>query len=196
MKAVRKINKKATEVSADAATLKLTLVTQPELFHVGKGLGPFEGSYLLVLEHENIEEVMRTIEAIDDAKMALRVERTPAAEVGGEQVRIALQMAGMAARIYAHDIVLKSSTEVFIYSDDWAAIPANDYKQGGQAWLALRQFTGADVVGSPHSVGSRLHRRTGRGLAQHAEPPGMREEDQRLHRGGQVDRREKGAERR
>ena len=86
---------------------------------------------------------MRTIEAIDDAKMALRVERTPAAEVGGEQVRIALQMAGMAARIYAHDIVLKSSTEVFIYSDDWAA---NDYKQGGQA---LRQFTGADVVGSP-----------------------------------------------
>ena len=146
MKAVRKINKKAAEVNADAAMLKLTLIAQPKLFHVGKGLGPFEGSYLLVLEHERFEELPQTIEAIGDPKMALRVERSPAAEAGGEQVRIALQMAGMAARIYAHDIVLKSSTEVFVYSDDWAA---NDYKQGGKAWLALRQFTGADVVGSP-----------------------------------------------
>ena len=41
---------------------------------------------------------------------------------------------------------MKASIELFVYSDAW---DANEYKQGGKAWTALRQYFGADVQGSP-----------------------------------------------
>ena len=43
-------------------------------------------------------------------------------------------------------------------------------------------------------VGPRFHRRAGRDLAEHAQPLEVREEDRRLHRRGEDDRRQKGAE--
>ena len=105
MKAVRKVNKKKKSVNPHAAELKMTLVTQPELFNAGRGPGPYEGSYLLLLEHAGLDELARDIEAVGDSKMALRVERP---EAGGELVRIVLQTAGLAARIYARDLTLNS----------------------------------------------------------------------------------------
>ena len=72
LRAVWKMNKKAKEADADAAA---TLVAKPDQFHVGRGPGPQEGMYMLILENDNVLEVAGMIDAVADPKLALRVDR-------------------------------------------------------------------------------------------------------------------------
>ena len=141
LRAVHKINKTAKEADADAETLKLTLVTKPDQFHVGRGPGPLEGMYLVIIECDDVPKIAGMVDAVADPKLAMRVDRTPALGPLGERVRISLQMAGMAGRIYAGELTVQASSELYVYSDAWSA---NEYKQGGKAWTALRQYFGSE----------------------------------------------------
>ena len=142
LRAVWKMNKKAKETDVNATALRVTLVTKPDQFYVGRGPGPLEGMYMFIIESDDASAVADMIDAVADTKMAMRIDRALDAATAGERVCISLQMAGMAGRIYARELTLKASMEVFVYSDAW---DANEYKQGGKAWTALRQYFGADV---------------------------------------------------
>ena len=69
LRAVYKMNKKAKEADANAETLKLTLVTKPDQFHVGRGPGPLEGMYLLILECDDVSKVADMVDAVADPKL-------------------------------------------------------------------------------------------------------------------------------
>ena len=71
LRAVWKMNKKAKEMDANAETLQMTIVTKPDQFHVGRGPGPLEGMYLLILESGDVAALAGMIDAVADPKMAV-----------------------------------------------------------------------------------------------------------------------------